>query len=383
MHIKQKMIPSSPILLFGIVILTLGMIVSFTLFSFAQHPPRPPMKVYVTKLQKKSIVIFEDLAGRVHASKISEVRPQATGIIIKRLFKEGSFVKKGQQLYQIDPARYQAAYNSSAAGLTKAQAAVKNIQAKADRYTELVKINAISYQDYDDIFASLTQAKASIAVAEAALDMDRINLNYTKVFAPISGRIGKSTVTSGALVTAQQAAPLATITQLDPIYVDLNRMTKGLSNLKKYLKKGQKLKVVLFDDEGHLKTGSVGTLEFSDVRVNEVTGMVQLRALFPNANDELLPGLFVRARLNIGAIDGFLIPQDATVRRPDGQLQVAVVKADNTIDFQVIKVGRSYRNEWLVIDGVKEGQMIALSGFHSIRQGAKIVPVLMNKKSGK
>lgn len=346
-------------------------------------PPPAPVEVSVVTLQPQRIPLFTELPGRTSAFRVAEVRPQVSGIVLKRLFEEGSEVKAGQQLYLIDPATYQAAVQSAQADLAKARANLKSVEAKATRYADLVKINAVSRQDYDDVVASLDQAKAEIMVAQAAVDTARINLNYTKVYAPIDGRIGKSSVTEGALVTANQTTPMATITQLDPIYVDVSQSSSELMRLRKAVSAGlvqqgqaDQASVTLTLDGSTQAYDQPGQLQFSDVTVDQTTGSVQVRAVFPNPRKELYPGLFVRARVEQGARDNaLLVPQQALVRNADGSAAVWVVGADNKVAPRPVTTAQAVGDKWLINDGLQAGDRVVTEGLQKIRPGAEVHPV--------
>lgn len=343
-------------------------------------PPRGPVEVTAMTLETSRVPLFTDLPGRTSAYRVAEVRPQVSGIVLKRLFEEGSVVEAGRQLYQIDQATYQASLQSAQADLAKARATQKSIEAKAARYADLVKINAVSRQDYDDVVAGLDQAKAQIMVSQAAVDMARINLEYTKVLAPIGGRIGKSAVTEGALVTANQAGPMATITQLDPIYVDLSQSSSDLMRLRQAISSGQVQQgdsdhamVSLFLDGAAQPYGSPGKLQFSDVTVDQSTGAVQLRAVFPNPRNDLLPGLFVRARVEQGVREqAILVPQKALVRNPDGSAVVWVVDPDNKANPRPVEIGQAVGGDWLVNAGVQPGERVVVEGLQKVRPGAEV-----------
>lgn len=321
----------------------------------------PPSAVDVVTLNQTPLTLTTELSGRTSAHRIAEVRPQVNGIILKRYFVEGSDVKAGQVLYQIDPATYEAAVASAEASLAKAEATEQSARLKAKRYAELVKVKAISTQDYDDAQASWKQAVAEIAAAKAALKSARIDLGYTKVRATISGRIGKSSVTEGALVTAQQAASLTTIQQLDPIYVDVTQSTTDLLQLRQLYASGQLEHtqdgaVVHFVLENGAAYPHSGKLEFSDVTVDETTGMVTVRALAPNPDRLLLPGMFVRAILTQGEQpNGLLVPQAAVSRTAKGGASVLLVNADNKVEQREIEVGRAFHGNWVVESGLKGG----------------------------
>jgi membrane fusion protein, multidrug efflux system len=335
----------------------------------------PPMELSVITLKKQNAVIYEELPGRTVAYKVAEIRPQVSGIITERLFSEGSSVTEGEQLYQIDPSLYQAELNSKKADLKKALANVKSITLKSNRFEELVKIDAISKQEYDDIQANLAQAEADVAIAEAAVATAEINVNYTKVYAPISGRIGRSSVTKGALVTASQQQPLATITLLDPMYVDMAQSSADLMQLRSKIKNTDAISVTLFlGDAEHSAYTHKGKLQFHEVNVNQTTGSVQLRALFPNPDNILMSGLFVKARLQLEYPDSILIPQRVTQRSPDGNMTVWVVNADMTINQVIITAKKSIDGNWVVTSGLNEGDIVVTEGFIKLQPGMKIIP---------
>jgi membrane fusion protein (multidrug efflux system) len=337
-----------------------------------EAPQQPPaQEVTALTLVRKTADISEEFPGRTSAYAVSEVRPQVSGIIQKRLFTEGRRVSKGQQLYQIDPAPFQAAYNSAKATLAKAQASVKATQAKATRYKQLVKIEAISKQEFDDITASQAQAVADVGVAKAALDQAKINLDYTKVYAPIDGRISKSAVTQGALVDAQQTTPLATITQLHPIYVDITQPSEDMQRLRAELKNKTEQKVALLYQNGQ-PYAEKGDLQFTDITVDPTTSAVQMRALFDNPDADLLPGMFVRAKLELRRDNALLVPQKAATRNADGSLSVWVIAEDGTVNPATITTERSIKDQWLVISGVNAGDKIVLEGVQKVQPGAKV-----------
>ncbi len=341
--------------------------------------PGGGLPVTAMTVESNSIDIFEELPGRTAAYKIAEIRPQVGGIITERLFEEGSLVKEGQQLYQIDATPYKAAHNSALATLKKAQANVKATQAKAVRYAELVIIEAVSKQEYDDVVAALDQAQADVAIGNAAVASAKVNLDYTKVYAPISGRIGKSTITQGALVTANQAEPLATITQLDPIYVDVNQSSADVMRLRQNAaleSVAEKSPVSVTVDGSGQAYPHTGTLEFSEVTVEETTGMVKLRATVPNPDQVLLPGLFVKAKIKQGSEDNaILVPQRAANRSADGTLTVWVIGADGTVNPRPIETKREIGDQWLVSGGLQAGEKIALDSFQKMQPGMPVTPV--------
>ncbi len=337
----------------------------------------PPAEVNVYTVAPKPVVFTRDMPGRTSAFQVAEIRPLVTGIILNRLFTEGSYVKKGQQLYQIDPATYQASYASAAAGLTEAQANIKAMAPKVTRYTKLVKMGGVSYQEHDDAVAQLAQAEAGVAVAKAALATARINLDYTKVFAPISGRIGRSSVTKGALVTANQITALATIQNLDQIYVDVNQSSKEMMALRRQMKSqsASPEALLILDSESQPFPGK-GKILFSDLTVDQGTGMIQLRILFPNPENQLLPGLFVKARVEQDRQEGAItVPQQAVVRNPDGTTYVWTVDASNIVNKRKVSVSEAIGDRWLVAKGLEKGDRVVVKGLQKIRPMAVVNPV--------
>ena len=336
-------------------------------------------EVGIVIVQTQRVVLTTELAGRTSANLIAEVRPQVSGIIQKRLFTEGSDVKAGEVLYQIDPATYQAAYDSAKASLARAEANVVPAKLKAERYKELVKINAVSKQDYDDISAALKLAEADIDAAKAAVETARINLAYTKVTAPISGRIGRSTVTDGALVTAGQPAALSTIQQLSSMYVDVTESSADLLRLKQNLASGllksnsaARAKVKLLLEDGSVYPLS-GILKFSEVTVDQSTGSITLRAVFPNPNNVLLPGMFVRAIVEEGLNEhAILVPQRGVTRNPAGEATVMVVGNEEKEEQKIIKVARTVGDNWLVSEGLKPGDRVIVEGLQKARPGTPV-----------
>ncbi|OGT99245.1 MAG: efflux transporter periplasmic adaptor subunit, partial [Geobacteraceae bacterium GWC2_48_7] len=309
------------------------------------------------------------------------------GIIQKRLFTEGSDVKTGQVLYQIDAAPFQAAFASAKAALAKTEASIVPIRLKVERYRELVKINAVSKQDLDDVSASLKLAEADIESAQAALQTARINLGYTKVTAPVSGRIGRSTVTNGALVTANQPVALAIIQQLSNMYVDVTQSNAEMLKLKQSLASGQiksggadqaKVKLLLEDGSSYPLPG---TLKFSEVTVDQSTGSIILRAIFPNPKQTLLPGMFVRAILEEGVSEqAILVPQRGVTRNPKGEAMVMLVGTEEKVEPRPIKVARTIGDNWLVSDGLKAGDRVILEGLQKARPGTPVKAVPFGAK---
>jgi membrane fusion protein (multidrug efflux system) len=351
--------------------------------------PSTPPEVGVIVVQPKRVTLTTELAGRTSAYLIAEVRPQVGGIVQKRLFTEGSDVKAGEILYQIDPATYQAAYNSAKASLARADANVINARLKAERYRELVKNNFVSQQDYDDVSASFKLAEADLEAGKAALETARINLAYTRITAPISGRIGRSTVTDGALVTANQPAALATIQQLGSMYVDVTQSSAELLHLKQNLASGllknsttdqARVKLMLEDGSAYALSG---TLKFSDVTVDQGTGSITLRAIFPNPKQILLPGMFVRAILDEGVNEqAILVPQRGVTRSPDGNAMVMVVGVEEKVETRSIKVVRTVGDNWLVSEGLKAGDRVIVEGLQKARPGTPVKAVEFGSKTG-
>lgn len=332
------------------------------------------MEISALKLTPETVFFNQELPGRVIAYQTAEIRPQVGGILTKRLFKEGGVVKESQQLYQINPSAYTATYNSTLADLEKAKANVKTLDAKHRRYKELIKVEAISKQDFDDIKAGLAQARADVSIAKAAVEKAKIDLDYTKVYAPISGRIGKSSVTKGALVTANQSDALATITQLDPVYVDMPQSSVDLLRLRRKTADFENIPVTLLLDEGKTVHDHEGKIRFHEVTVDQTTDSVQLRALFPNPEYTLLPGLFVRVKLNIKYPDALLVPQNATQRQPDGSLSIWTVDKDNVAHPTIIQSDLAIGDKWLVSSGLKPGDTIAVEGIINLRPGTHVIP---------
>ena len=357
-----------------------------------KQPGGPPQagipEVSVVTVQPERVMLTTELPGRTSAYLIAEVRPQVGGIIQKRLFTEGSDVKAGEVLYQIDPAVYQATYNSAKAALARAEANLIPIRLKAGRYAELVKINAVSRQEYDDASAALKQAEADVEAGKAAVETARINLAYTKVTAPISGRIGRSSVTNGALVTASQPAALATIQQLSPIYVDVTQSSAELLRLKQNLASGllksngaaqARVRLLLEDGSPYPLPG---TLKFSEVTVDQSTGSITLRAIFPNPKHMLLPGMFVRAILEEGVNEhAILVPQRGVTRNPAGNAMVMVVGNEEKVEPRVIKVLRTVGENWLVSEGLKAGDRVILEGLQKARPGTPVKAVPFGSKA--
>ncbi|MEO8927095.1 MAG: efflux RND transporter periplasmic adaptor subunit [Caulobacteraceae bacterium] len=342
-------------------------------------PDRGPPEVGVVTLQAAPVTLTTELPGRTSPFEISDVRPQIGGIVKARPFQEGSLVRAGQVLYRIDPATYRAAYDQAKAQLASAVANVTTTQAKAERYAGLVKINAVSKQDYDDAEALYKQAAASVAQQKAAVESARINLAYTTVTAPISGRIGASAVTVGALVTADQATALTTIQRLDPIYVDLTQSAGAVVRLRQEMAAGQVsaggpagLAVRLKLEDG-TDYGPAGRLQFTDVTVDQTTGAVTLRAVFPNPGGLLLPGLYVRATVVEGVqASGLLAPQQGVAHDEKGAPTALVVDGAGHAQLRMLKVARAVGNQWLVTSGLAPGDRLIVEGLQNAKPGQAV-----------
>lgn len=340
----------------------------------------PVQEVGVITLKAQDIALNAELPGRTQAFKQAEVRPQVSGIIEKRLFTEGATVKAGDQLYQIEPATYQAAVATAQAELARAEANFAAAKSREARYKDLVSAKAISQQEYDDAKATFGEANASIAAAKAALETARINLKYTRVLAPISGVIGKSNVTEGALVAANQAQVLATIQQLDPIYVDVSQSAEALLSLKRKMREGAVSALDEVSVSLKLSDGSdyeyQGKLQFAGVDVSETTGTVVLRAIFPNPDGLLLPGLFVRTQLPEGMSPKAIVaPHLAIARDRTGKATALVVNAEGTVELRQVTLGRAVGHNWLVESGLNEGDQLIVEGLQKTAPGAPVKTV--------
>ncbi len=351
----------------------------------------PPPEVAVVTVEPQPVTLTTELPGRTSPYLVSEVRPQVGGVIKERLFIEGANVKAGQPLYQIDPAPFKAAYDSAAAALAKAEANLATVKLKAERYAELVKINAVSKQDYDDASANQHQAEADVASAKASLETARINLAYTRVASPISGRIGPSAVTPGALVTANQTTTLATVQTLDPIYVDVTQSSAELLRLRQQLANGfegsdagrTKVKLILEDGSTYPLEGE---LKVSDLTVDQTTGAVTLRAIFPNPKGVLLPGMFVRAVINEASTQtAILAPQRAVSRDPQGHATAMVVDAQGNAQPRVLEAPRTVGENWLVTSGLNAGDRLIVEGYQKTMPGkpVKVAPATLPGLSGR
>jgi membrane fusion protein (multidrug efflux system) len=344
----------------------------------AAIPAIQAVPVGVVTLQSQSVTLTKELPGRIAASQIAEIRPQVSGIVQSRLFIEGAEVKAGQALYQIDPATFEAEVASAKAAVSRAQASIASNKAKTQRYTELLKINAVSQQDFDEADASYKQAEADVLTAQAQLKTAQINLNYSKVSAPIDGQISKSAVTVGALVSANQSNALATVTQLDPIYVDLTQSSTELLQLKQALASGAlnsgadqtEVKLMLEDGSVYAHTG---TLQFSEVTVDPSTGSVILRAKFDNPEKLLLPGMYVRAVIVEGIkANAILAPQHGISRNQKGQATAMVVNKEGKVEARILQADRTIGTDWLIEKGLSAGDQLIVEGLQKIRPGAPV-----------
>jgi membrane fusion protein, multidrug efflux system len=347
-------------------------------------PPAPKniQQVGTITIKPETIESTYQLAGRTVASEISQVRPQVNGVVIEQLFKEGTQVSKGQPLYKIDSSLYRDGVDEAAGNLALAKATVNSARLQAERYKELIKVNGVSQQELDNAQSTYEQAKATVAVNEAVLKTARTNLRYTQVSAPISGRIGLSSITRGALVTSAQTDPLATIQKLDPMYVDLTQSSDEYMALRKQLAengiKPTELSVRLKLENG-TAYAEQGTFKFSDVAVDEATGSVTLRAAFPNPNNALLPGLYVRAELGTGTRpNSVLIPQGALFRDAEGNPLVWIVGKENKAEQRKITLGDAIDNRWLVTSGLKAGDQVIVEGLQGLSAGMTIEPSPMS-----
>lgn len=334
---------------------------------------QPPPTVSVLEVVLQPVENTVTLPGRVSPLRQSQVRPQVEGVITERLFEEGAFVEQGQQLYQIDDSRYAAQLASAKADVKSAEANRKTLEARSERYKGLLDKNAVSQQEYDDAVAQAAQADAQISVAQAAVALAQVDLEFTKVYAPISGQISRSYVTVGALVTSNQTQQLATITQLDPIYVDMQQSGKGVLKLRRAMKESGTLPVTLvLDDMTGESYEHEGKLKFSEVTVDETTGAVALRAEFPNPESLLMPGLFTKARVSISNTEELLVPQRAATRQPDTSLSVMVVNAQNEVEARTIAISGTYGDQYIVTSGISAGDKVIVAGYQKVRPGAQV-----------
>jgi len=382
-----------------------GLLLSGCQSQVAGRPPGP-VEVATVTLRPERVLLTTELPGRISAYLVAEIRPQVSGLLQERHFEEGANIKKGDLLYQIDPAPYQTAYDQAKAALAAAEANVSTaeanvvlaeanlpaIRSRAERLKGLVAIHAVGQQDYDDASAALKQAEANlevrrtdvktsrtaVEVSRAAMESARINLSYTPIKAPISGRIGKSNITVGAMVTAYQPIPLAVIQQLDPIYVDVTQASVDLLRLRRSLESGnlknasteRKVRLLLEDGTPYRLAG---TLQFRDVTVDPTTGSVTLRMVFPNPNQVLLPGMFVQAIVEEGVDEqALLIPQQGVSRDPKGNPIALVVNATGKVELRAIVLERAIRDKWLVTKGLSPGDRLIVEGIEKVRPGDSV-----------
>lgn len=364
-------------------IVAAGLLVTGTLTACSdqqqqQQGQQRAAQVDVMTITPESVNLTTDLPGRTAAYRVAEVRPQVSGVLLERTFEEGTFVEKGQQLYQIDPAVYEAEVASAEAEVESAKAVLRSSELRYKRFKELLGESAVSQDEFDSAEATYFQNKAAVSVADAKLKNARINLEYTKVNAPINGIIGRSNFTEGALLTASQAEPLVTINQLDPVYVDINQSSKQFMKLQADIQSGR----IQANEKGNapvrLKLNGLdydqqGELLFSEVSVDEDTGAILLRAEFPNPDKTLYPGMFVRAKVSEGTIkSGILVPQSAVTRDPRGRPYVMLVTDEKKVEQRMVTTERALEGDWLIADGLQAGDTIVTSGLQKIRPGATV-----------
>lgn len=339
----------------------------------------PAPEVAVVTMQEKEIRLTSELPGRTAVYQVAEIRPQVGGIIQKRTFTEGTEVKSGDLLYQIEPSTYEVAVARAKAAVAKAKAELEPARLKAVRYRDLIRTKAVSQQDHDEVQAALALAEANVAAAQAELGAARIDLERTKVLSPISGRIGRSTITPGALVTANQAQAMATVQQLDPIYVDLTQSNTELLRMKHALKSGAvqsageaATKVSLILEDGAVYAHE-GVLQLAEASVDQSTGSVTLRAVFPNPERDLLPGMYVRAVVEEGVLaSALLIPQQAVVRNAEGQPQAMVVDGEEKVAARPLELDRAVGGDWIVREGLAAGDRVVIEGLQKARPGVQV-----------
>jgi len=361
-------------------------VMSFFITGCKSHKPEVPQQrapeVGVMTVSTQRVELTTELPGRTAAFRVADIRPQVNGIILKKAFEEGSIVKAGDLLYEIDPVQYQAAYNQAKAAVAMAESSLPAARLREQRFKELVTSRAVGEQDYDDALAALRHAEAQAEASKAALETAKINLSYTPIKAPISGKIGKSNVTEGALVTAYQATVLATVQQLDPIYIDVPQSTSELSKIKHSMndvrfshadKDQNKVKVIMENGESYEQEG---TLEFHDTIVNPTTGSVVLRIVVSNPEGVFLPGMFVRAILKEGIIEeAILIPQSSVSRDQKGEPFVLIVGKNNQVEIRKIKIDRAIDDKWLISSGLNRGDCVIVDGIQRVRPGVFVTTV--------
>ncbi len=361
-----------------VVALSLALTVALAACKGGDAPPQGgPGQVTVATLKAAPLTLTRELPGRATAYQVAEVRPQVNGIVAKRLFTEGGLVKAGQPLYQLDDAAYRAQANSARAQLARAEATANAARLSARRIAELAKVSAVSVQDNENAQAAMKQAEADVGAARAALDAANVTLGYARITAPISGRIGKSSVTQGALVTAGQAAALATINQLDPIHIDLTQSSAELLQLRRELAAGRLEEsggvpvTILLEDGGEF--AHKGLLEFSEVSVDPATGSFNLRVRVENPDNVLMPGMYVRAQVGSGVRqNAILVPQQGIARDPKGNTSAMVVNAEGKVEVRQVKVSSAIGDKWLVEDGLKAGDKVIVEGLQKIAPGMPV-----------
>jgi membrane fusion protein, multidrug efflux system len=367
----------------GIGVVMIGALLAAGCGAQGGHaPPHMTPQVAVVTLKTQPVTLTRELPGRISAYLVAEVRPQVSGIVKRRLFTEGGTVKADQPLYELDDAIYRAQHNSARAALQKAQATQEAARLTANRAAAMAKIDAVSAQDNDNAIAALRQSEADVAAAQAALDSSAVNLAYAHIVSPISGRIGKSTVTQGALVTAEQTAPMATVQQLDPIYVDVNQSSSEWLQLKQDIDAGRvqaagaagaPTKIVLENGETY---AAQGKLQFSDVTVDPTTGNFLLRVIVANPNLVLMPGMYVRAVIDEGVLpQGLLAPQRGITRDPKGGATALVIDASSKVEPRDVRVSRTIGDQWLVEDGLAAGDRVVVEGLQKIQPGVTVEAV--------
>ncbi|GAB3627415.1 efflux RND transporter periplasmic adaptor BpeA [Pandoraea terrae] len=365
---------------------TVVALAAMTLAACGKKPQGAPQgmvpEVGVVTLQTQNVALTTDLPGRTSPYRVADVRARVNGIVLKRDFTEGGDVKSGQRLYKIDPATYQAAFESAKATLAKAEASAASTRLLAQRYKQLVAVEAVSKQEYDNAVAANLQAEADVAAGKSAVETARINLSYTDVPAPISGRTGLSQVTEGAYVQAGTATLMTTVQQIDPIYVDVTQSTNDVLRLRRELAEGKltnagpnAAKVMLTLDDG-TKYPLEGKLQFSDITVDQTTGSITVRAIFPNPKRELLPGMFVHASLQEGVTENaLLVPQQGVTRDQKGQAVAMVINAEGKVEPRKLVADRAIGDKWLVTSGLAAGDKVIVEGLQKVRPGAPAKPV--------
>jgi membrane fusion protein (multidrug efflux system) len=371
----------------GLALLAATLLAGCTGGEAAPPAPQPP-EVAVVTVRREAVPVTTELPGRTSAFLVAQVRARVDGIVLMREFKEGADVKVGQRLYQIDPAPYRAALDSALAALQKAQANLAAMTAQAERYKILIGGNGVSKQDYDNAIAAQGQAAADVASSKAAVQTARINLGYTDVVSPITGRIGPSQVTQGAYVQASAATPMATVQQIDPVYVDLNQSSVEGLQLRRDVASGRlklngpdQAKVTLLLEDG-IQYPESGTLQFTDITVDPGTGSVTVRAIFSNPHQVLLPGMFVRARIDQGVDNtAMLVPQVGVTRNSQGQATALVVGPDNKVASRTIQAARTLGDKWVVQGGLNEGERVIVAGVQKVQPGMVVRPVEFQAKT--